>query len=169
MRRTISDDASLSTDIKSDISFVRRQKELRNLYRDFRSALDNVQSVSTSKLNSGNIEEEEEEETLENYDDNNSIISSESYEEEDANENNLNISKKSQAGKKSVPNDIDLIIQDIEMLQSETKEIVDLLNKSQIAKNPRVKTIKAQLQYVKHIVEGLKERAYGLKTKQLTQ
>ena len=171
MRRTISDDASLSTDIKSDISFVRRQKELRNLYRDFRSAIDNVQSVSSSKMNSINAQEEEEEDVIDDYENENSTVSENEYEEEEEMEDYQSHSsspKKNQGKKNDTPNDIELIIQDIEMLQSETKEITDLLSKSKISKNPRVKTIKAQLQYVKHIIEGLRERAYGLKTKRLT-
>ena len=169
MRKVISDDASLSTDIKSDISFVRRQKELRNLYRDFRSAIDNVQTVSSSKITGA--EEEEEEETIEQDSYQNDMPSyvmeeeEENIEEEEEEEMEKPKPKpKRKKNKDDVPNDIDFIIQEIEMLQSEAKEILQLLNKSQLAKNPRVKSIKAQLQYVNHINEGLKDRAIRLKS-----
>ena len=155
MKRVVSDDASLSTDIKSDISFVRRQKELRNLYRDFRSAIDNVKSVTATNLDE--IEEEEEEEIEEqshnDFQDNAEEDEEENYEDQ-------------QQEKSEVPNDIDFIIQEIDMLQEESKEILQLLNKSQIAKNPRVKSIKTQLQYVNHINAGLKERAIRIRDSQ---
>jgi hypothetical protein len=35
-----------STEIQSDISFMNRQKELRSLYRDFRSTLDTLRQLS---------------------------------------------------------------------------------------------------------------------------
>ena len=167
MRRTISDDASLSTDIKSDISFVKRQKELRNLYRDFRDMIDNIQSTSTTKVNAEEEEEEEivEEEMESESSDNSMFLSDENNEEEEESQKETKTKQKGKkkAGKDSIPNDLDLIIQEIEMLQSEAKEIVKLLNKSQLSKNPRVKSIKAQLQYVNHINEGLKDRAYRLR------
>ena len=40
------DEQTFSTDLRSDISFMNRQMELRQLYRDFRSALDTFQTGS---------------------------------------------------------------------------------------------------------------------------
>lgn len=56
---------SISTDLRSDISFMNRQKELRMLYRDFRSALDTFQSVSPNQTKINIIQHDEEEEEYE--------------------------------------------------------------------------------------------------------
>lgn len=118
---------SLSTDIKSDISFMNRQKELRNLYREFRTALESVNSLSIS-----HVEEEQEEEEL--------------YEQID-----------------DTPNNLDMIIQEIIILETETSEILSLISKKSLIKNPRVKSIRKQIEFVKGVIGGLKERAINLK------
>ena len=124
------DEISISTDIKSDISFMNRQKELRNLYRDFRSALDTIHSMNVSIDEEINEEEQEEEEI---------IIENE------------------------VPNDIDLILEEINLLETEISEILQLLSKPKLLKNSRVKSVNKQLNYVQQIISKLKKRSLIVK------
>lgn len=158
MRRVIQDDASLSTDIKSDISFMNRQKELRNLYRDFRSAIDSIQQASATKDLELQNADEEEDENQEEY--NQQQQNSNNNEEEEI--DNEIVQEEEEEIEESIPSDIDLIIQEIDMLQAETTEILNLLKKSQVEKHPKVKSIRSQLMYVIQINNGLRERALRL-------
>ena len=53
-------------------------------------------------------------------------------------------------------------IQEIELMQSETEEIIDLISKAKFAKNRRVQSIKKQLNHLQRINDNLKARAEAL-------
>lgn len=108
---------------------MNRQMELRRLYRDFKSAIDTINSVSPTTEAAG-----------EN-----------SYDDEDE-----NYSDDDNDG------DIELIIQEIELMQSETEEIIDLISKAKFAKNRRVQSVKKQLNHLQRVNENLKARAEAL-------
>lgn len=123
---------SISTDLKSDISFMNRQKELRNLYRDFRSALDTFQSVSPNQTKVNITQEVEEEEEYE-YDQ----------------ENDVN-------------NEVALILQDLDLMMAETDEIISLISKPKFRQNPRVQSIRKQLTHLQRVNSNLRARAESL-------
>lgn len=123
------EERTISTDLRSDISFMNRQMELRRLYRDFKSAIDTINSVTPTETAVENSSADEE---------------GQSDIEEDAD------------------SDIELIIQEIELMQSETEEIIDLISKAKFAKNKRVQSIKKQLNHLQRINDNLKARAEGL-------
>lgn len=123
------EERTISTDLRSDISFMNRQMELRRLYRDFKSAIDTINSVTPTETAVENSSADEE---------------GQSDIEEDAD------------------SDIELIIQEIELMQSETEEIIDLISKAKFAKNKRVQSIKKQLNHLQRINDNLKARAESL-------
>lgn len=127
---------SISTDLQSDISFMNRQKELRMLYRDFRSALDSFHSTSPtpSKISINHETEEEEEECF----------------EEDLNDQPMN-------------NDADLIIQEIDLMIAETDEIIELISKPKLRQNPRIQSIKKQIIHLQRVNSNLRARAEALR------
>lgn len=126
-----SDTPTISTDLRSDISFMNRQKELRTLYRDFRNVLQTITSLSPKSTPvSRNIGEDEEDDLDSSSDE--------------------------------LENDVQLILNEIELMQSETDEIIQLLSKQKFAKNARVKTIKKQLTHLQRVNSNLKARAEAL-------
>lgn len=126
-----SDTPTISTDLRSDISFMNRQKELRTLYRDFRNVLQTITSLSPKSTPvSRNIDEDEEDDLDSSSDE--------------------------------LENDVQLILNEIELMQSETDEIIQLLSKQKFAKNARVKTIKKQLTHLQRVNSNLKARAEAL-------
>ena len=129
------EDESISTDLRSDISFMNRQKELRMLYRDFRSALDTFHSVSPAPTKS-------------------TIVQSEDEEEEETEEVITDDQK--------LDNDLELIIQDIDLMVAETDEIISLISKPKFAKNPRVQSIKKQLTHLQRVNSNLRARAESM-------
>ncbi|EAY04917.1 merozoite surface protein, putative [Trichomonas vaginalis G3] len=138
---------------------MNRQKELRNLYRDFRSAIDSIQQATATKEIEVDNEEEEEEENMGEQE----VVENQQNvpgEEEDHFENNE--VEEEEESNDQLPSDLDLIVQEIDMLQNETNEILNLLKKSQIEKHPKVKSIRSQLMYVIQINNGLRERALRL-------
>lgn len=128
---------SISTDLRSDISFMNRQKELRMLYRDFRSALDSFHSVSPSATTQATIVHEVEEEE-------------EEYLEEDLGDQPLN-------------NDTDLIIQEIDLMVAETDEIIGLISSPKFRQNPRIQLIKKQIIHLQRVNSNLRARAEALR------
>ena len=127
---------SVSTDLRSDISFMNRQKELRMLSRDFRSALDTFHSVSPPPTKVSIVQEGEEEE--------------DEYIEEDINDQPLN-------------NDADMILQEIDLMVAETDEIIALISNPKFRQNPRVQTIKKQLIHLQRVNSNLRARAEALR------
>lgn len=127
---------SVSTDLRSDISFMNRQKELRMLYRDFRSALDTFHSVSpnTTRTTTSIVQEDEVEEDEDENE----------YDEEPLN------------------NDIELIIQDIDLMTAETEEILSLISKPKFRTNSRVQSIRKQLVHLQRVNSNLRARAESL-------
>ena len=123
---------SISTDLRSDISFMNRQKELRMLYRDFRTALDTFQSVSPNQTKVSISQEVGEEEEYE-YDQ----------------ENDIN-------------NQISLILQDLDLMMAETDEIISLISKPKFRQNPRVHSIRKQLTHLQRVNSNLRARAESL-------
>ena len=134
----LSDSQTISTDLRSDISFMNRQRELRALYCEFKEALDAVNNISLNQTkqelsqDSSDYEEEEE------------------YENEETNED-----------------DIELIIQQIDLIQAETDEIFSLLSKPKFSHNKRVQKMKKQLNFLKVVNTNLKKRAELLLDKNL--
>jgi hypothetical protein len=59
-RRQPTSETQTSTDIRSDISFMNRQKKLRSLYRDFRTAIDSIRELSPPEDPDAGASEEEE-------------------------------------------------------------------------------------------------------------
>lgn len=57
----MSDEETITTDVRSDLSLIRNQQELRKLYGEFRNAIDSVQNLSQIEEQS-EVEFEEEEE-----------------------------------------------------------------------------------------------------------
>jgi hypothetical protein len=131
-RRVPEEKESISTDLRSDISFMNRQKELRTLYRDFRSAMDTIQQLST--------------EPAVHY-----------VEEEDGEED---FAEPRSPGRE--PDDVELIIGEIDVLETETDEILALLAKPKLARNPRVKSIIKRLTHLQRINAALRRRAESL-------
>lgn len=129
---------SISTDLRSDISFMNRQKELRMLYRDFRSALDSFHSVSPAPSKTTIVHEVEEEE--------------EEYLEEDYNQSYQPLN-----------NDADLIIQEIDLMVAETDEIIGLISSPKFRQNPRIQTIKKQIIHLQRVNSNLRARAEALR------
>lgn len=123
---------SISTDLRSDISFMNRQKELRMLYRDFRSALDTFQSVSPNQTKVNIIQQDEEEEE---------------YEEDQ---------------EQSVESEVSLILQDLDLMMAETDEIISLISKPKFRQNPRVQSIRKQLTHLQRVNSNLRARAESL-------
>lgn len=121
------DDQSMSTDLRSDVSFMNRQMELRRLYREFRSAIETINSVSQAEAPRPEDAEEEE------------------YEHDDA-----------------IDSDAELLLQEIELMQSETDEILSLISKPKFTRNRRVQHIKKQLIHLQRINASLKARAESL-------
>lgn len=150
------DSMTISTDMKSDISFMNRQKELRNVYREFRAALDNIHSsIGQDDVNDqSNITQD-----TEKYQDmGNNDNDSESAEEDEISTNVFE--KRNEVD--DIDPDIEIILQEIELLQSETEEIIDLLSKPKFSKNSRVAGIMKQLRYLQHVNQNLKARAENL-------
>jgi hypothetical protein len=128
MSRTKPTPQESSTDIQSDISFMNRQKELRSLYRDFRSSIDSIRQMSPSKtLTSGDPEEDE------------------------------------SNGSDGISDDSELLLGEIEIMQTETDEMVNLLTKSKFAKYPRVNSIRKQLHHLQTVNADLRTRAEALR------
>lgn len=123
---------SISTDLRSDISFMNRQKELRMLYRDFRSALDTFQSVTPNQTKINIIQHDEEEEE---------------YEDDQ---------------EQSTSNDVALILQDLDLMMAETDEIISLISKPKFRQNPRVQSIRKQLTHLQRVNSNLRARAESL-------
>lgn len=123
---------SISTDLRSDISFMNRQKELRMLYRDFRSALDTFQSVSPNQTKVNIIQQDEEEEE---------------YEDDQ---------------EQSVESEVSLILQDLDLMMAETDEIISLISKPKFRQNPRVQSIRKQLTHLQRVNSNLRARAESL-------
>jgi prefoldin subunit 5 len=61
-----------------------------------------------------------------------------------------------------VNGEVELLIGEIEILQSETDEIVALINKPKFAKYARVQSIKKQLHYLQTVNGNLRTRAEAL-------
>ena len=121
------EEQTVSTDLRSDVSFMNRQMELRKLYREFRSAIDTinqVQATESSRDNSDNDVDQEDED--------------------------------------AVDNDVELILQEIELMQSETEEIISLISKPRFARNKRVQQIKKQLTHLQQVNDNLRVRAEAL-------
>lgn len=147
MQRIAEDDTSFSTDLRSDISFMNKQKELRNLYRDFRTAIDSIQS-STQQPNENDYSANDEEDIKEPNDMENVVdnpSNSNTYVDHD-----------------EFTEDVQILLQEIDMLDTETDEITRLLDKSKLARNPRVKPIRKQLAYIKEVFLKLRDRAERL-------
>ena len=123
---------SISTDLRSDISFMNRQKELRMLYRDFRSALDTFQSVTPNQTKINIIQHDEEEEEYEDDQD------------------------------QSTNSDVSLILQDLDLMMAETEEIISLISKPKFRQNPRVQSIRKQLTHLQRVNSNLRARAESL-------
>jgi hypothetical protein len=125
------EEESISTDLRSDISFMNRQKELRTLYREFRSAMDDIHEFASEPAPTAPDEEGEEEET-----------------------------------ENSVPtrsnDEIEVILREIDLMQTETDELVELLSKPKFGKNPRIQSIKKQLIHLQRVNASLKRRAESL-------
>lgn len=153
------DSITLSTDMRSDISFMNRQKELRNVYREFRAALDQIHSsIIDNETNKESPNEEEtnqeiksEEESFEN--------STNCLSEEEVSNDNVN---QPDENENKIDPDLEMILQEIELLQSEAEEIKELLSKPKFAHNPRVTLIMKQLSYIQRVNENMKLRAESL-------
>jgi hypothetical protein len=59
-------------------------------------------------------------------------------------------------------NDAELLLGEIEMLESETGEIVTLMGNAQFAKLPRAGAVKKQLHYLQTVNAGLRKRVEAL-------
>jgi hypothetical protein len=114
-----------STEIASDISFMNRQKELRSLYRDFRSTIDTIQLAPPSP----GSEDDEYDEAEEPY---------------------------------GISNDLELLLGELEIMQTETDEIVALLGRPKFAKHMRVNSIRKQLHHLQTVNAHLRSRAEAL-------
>jgi hypothetical protein len=117
--RRLPSEPQTSTDIRSDISFLNRQKELRSLYRDFRTAIDSVREAAPPRDDPGADEDEEQ-------------------------------------------SDVDALLSEIEIMQTETDEILALISKPKFAKYGRVQSIKRQLQHLQSVNTNLRIRAEAL-------
>ena len=127
MSRPNEDDQSMSTDLRSDVSFMNRQMELRRLYREFRSAIETINNVSQIEAHHEDDSEEDEDE-----------------------------------GQDTTDSDAELILQEIELMQSETDEILSLISKPKFARNRRVQHIRKQLIHLQRVNASLKARAESL-------
>jgi len=121
-RAAAESDPSVSTDLRSDVSFMNRQMELRRLYREFRSAIDTISTVADA--------------------------GDRSEEEDDA----------SEAGD-GTDGDVELVLQEIDLMQSETEEIAAILSKPRFRGNARVQRIRKQLLHLHGVNANLRARA----------
>ena len=155
------DSLTMSTDMKSDISFMNRQKELRNVYREFRAALDNIHSSIDQDIQNEVTDQTPTTQNNTKYQNMVQIANNDSDSvEEDENEISNFFEKPTEVD--DIDPDIEIILQEIELLQSETEEIIDLLSKPKFSRNSRVSGIMKQLRYLQHVNQNLKARAESL-------
>jgi hypothetical protein len=122
---------SFSTDLKSDIAFMNKQKKLRAVYRDFRSAVECLQNGGSSP--SGK-----------DPGDSGDSDTGEGYSEAES------------------ESEIDLIIQEIDLMQTETDEIIKLISNRKFSSNRRFLGMRKQLLHLKSVNANLIVRAESL-------
>ena len=118
--RKMSDDESLQTDVRSELSFLNKQAKLRKFYAEIKSVTDSVNSFSKEP---------------------------EFQENEQENDPRAEIQK---------------LEEEIEMMLDEIEEINKILSKKTLMKNPKIKSIKSQVQHLKNVMMSLLERTQNI-------
>jgi hypothetical protein len=131
-RRVITTKPLAATDFRSDVCFMNRQKEIRTLYREFRSAMDTVKQIAAGPPAPISEEEEQEEEL-----------------------------GKPQICARPLEDAV-VILKEIVILETETAEIRELLSNPKLAQNRRVQAVKTRLRRLRRINSRLRRRAEAL-------
>jgi hypothetical protein len=123
---------SMSTDLKSDIAFMNRQKELRAMYRDFQKAIGTVQATSPPEgepepVKSPKVKPVEDPDWSDESD-----------------------------------TDVETILEEIEAMEAETNQIYQFISGRRLLKDRRFDSLRRRLRHLSERNAALRERAESL-------